>query len=333
MRRSSLLSRPGGTGRSSPASSLLVSSGDSGDDREDGTDSVTAVAFAAAFTAECDDDGDDDDDDMGLVIAESSSTINLDAHLTHEEVKFCVPEVNDLRVKVEHVAFDDVENGMTTTSSYRTLIESHDHTKMEEEDDDARDENVRATTAQGGFANRYLVVGWGNLSCVVTVTPTENAGPSKPAVSCLIDDLDGDLVSSSVGSLKRCIDTVNTSLSSWSQEPREYVAEIAINIKEEDTIYWVQGLCANLEKSLALGERGLEGLDRANCPSANFNDRVLKPVAAKLRAKMVFCNIRDVCIRDGVNCMCATSEEAEQMAEKKQNSSFRTAVEHLSRKH
>ena len=39
------------------------------------------------------------------------------------------------------------------------------------------------------------------------------------------------------------------------------------------------------------------------------------PVAAKLRAKMVFCNNRDVCIRDGVNCMCATSEEAERMAE------------------
>ena len=93
------------------------------------------------------------------------------------------------------------------------------------------------------------------------------------------------------------------------------MAEIAKNIKEGGTIYWVQGLCANLEKSLALGKRGLEVLDRANCPSANFNDRVLKPVAAKLRAKMVFCNIRDVCIRDGVNCMCATSEEAERMAE------------------
>ncbi len=160
---------------------------------------------------------------------------------------------------------------------------------------------------------------------------------------CDDDDDNIGLVSSSVGSLERCIDTINTSLSSWSQESREKLAEIAKNIKEGGTIYWVQGLCANLEKSLALGERGLEVLDRANCPSANFNDRVLKPVAAKLRAKMVFCNIRDLCIRDGVNCMCAMSEEAERMAEvigviaklahqKKRNSSFRTAVENLSRK-
>jgi hypothetical protein len=186
--RSSPLSRPGGTDGSSPSGSLLVSSGNGGDDREDGADSVTAAAFAAAFAAECDDDGDDNDDDIGLV-------------------------------------------------------------------------------------------------------------------------------SSSVGSLERCIDTINTSLSLWTQESREYLAEIAKNIKEGGTIYWVQGLCANLKKSLALGERGLKVLDRANCPSANFNDRVLKPVAAKLRAKMVFCNIRDVCIRDGVNCMCATSEEAERMAE------------------
>ncbi len=30
---------------------------------------------------------------------------------------------------------------------------------------------------------------------------------------------------------------------------------------------------------------------------------------------MVYCNIRDVCIRDGANCLPATSEEAERMAE------------------
>jgi hypothetical protein len=65
-RRSSPLSRPGGTDGSSPSGSLLVSSG---------ADSVTAASFAAAFAAEFD----DDDDDIGLVIAESPSTINLDA--------------------------------------------------------------------------------------------------------------------------------------------------------------------------------------------------------------------------------------------------------------
>ena len=209
-RRSSPLSRPGGTDGSSSAGSLLVSSGDGGDDREDGADSFTVPAFAATFAAECEDDGNDDDDDIGLV-------------------------------------------------------------------------------------------------------------------------------SSSVGSLERCIDTTNTSLSSWSQESREKLAEIAKNIKEGGTIYWVQGLCTNLEKSLALGERGLEVLDRPYCPSANFNIRVLKPVAAKLRAKMVFCNIQDVCIRDGVNCMCAMSEEAERMAEvisviAELAHQKKPAVENLSRK-
>ena len=56
---------------------------------------------------------------------------------------------------------------------------------------------------------------------------------------------------------------IDTSLSSWSRE-----AEFVKNIKERDIIYWVQGLCVNREKSLALGERGLEGFDRAKCPSA-----------------------------------------------------------------
>ena len=94
------------------------------------------------------------------------------------------------------------------------------------------------------------------------------------------------------------------------------MSEFAKNIKERDTIYWVQGLCPNSEKSLALGERGLKGLDRAKCPSANFSDRVLKPFAESLRAKKVYCcNIRDKCIWDGANCMCATHEEAERMAE------------------
>ena len=115
------------------------------------------------------------------------------------------------------------------------------------------------------------------------------------------------------------------------------------NIEEGDIIYWTQGLCPNSEKSLALGGRGLEGLDWESCPSANFTNKVLKQVAERLRAKMVYSNIRDVCIRDGVNCMCATSEEAERMAEvisviaelahqKKAKFIFRTAVENLSRK-
>ncbi len=135
----------------------------------------------------------------------------------------------------------------------------------------------------------------------------DGGNSTRHSVCRLIDDLDGNP--------ERCIHTINTSLSSWSQESLNFFAEFSKNIKERDIIYWVQGLCPNREKSLALGERGLEGLDRANCPSANFNDNVLESVAASLRAEKVYCNIRDVCIRDGEICMCATSEEAERMAE------------------
>ena len=113
----------------------------------------------------------------------------------------------------------------------------------------------------------------------------------------ILDDRDGDSVSSSVGSLERCLHAINTSLCSWPPESRNFLSEFAKNIKERDTIYWVQGLCPKREKSLALGKRGLEGLDRAYCPSANFNDRVLEPVADRLRAKMVYCNIQDECIQ------------------------------------
>ena len=117
--------------------------------------------------------------------------------------------------------------------------------------------------------------------------------------------------------VKRCIDTINTSLSSWSQESLDFLAKFVRNIKEGEIIYWTQGLCPNHEKSLALGGRGLEGFDRESCPSANFNDRILKPIAERLRAKMVYCNIRDVCVRsrDGANCFPATVKEAERLAE------------------
>ncbi len=121
-------------------------------------------------------------------------------------------------------------------------------------------------------------------------------------VGGLVDNrVDGDSVSGSVGSLEQCLHMINMSLSTWLQESRNFLSEFAKNIKEGDTIYWVQGLCPNREKSLALGERGLKGLDREKCPSANFSDRVLKPVAESLRAKKVYYNIRDECIRDGKN--------------------------------
>jgi hypothetical protein len=158
-----------------------------------------------------------------------------------------------------------------------------------------------------GLENDDLV-GLQNDNLVGFVSFIGDGGDStRHSVCRLIDDLDGDL--------ERCIHTINTSLSSWSQESLNFFAEFSKNIKEQDIIYWVQGLCPNREKSLSLGERGLEGLDRENCPSANFNDNVLESVAASLHAKKVYCNIQDVCIRDGENRMCTTSEEAEWMAE------------------
>ncbi len=115
-RRLSPLSCLGGKDGSSPSGSLLVSSG---------TDSDIADSFAAAFAPECDNDGDDDDNDIGLVIAESSSMINLNAHLTHKEVMFGVLEVDYFGLMVERVIFDNVD----------TPIESLDDAKTEEEDD------------------------------------------------------------------------------------------------------------------------------------------------------------------------------------------------------
>jgi hypothetical protein len=192
-----------------------------------------------------------------------------------------------------------------------------------------------------------LIGDGGNLTSHSVCRHIDDRGIDFDSINCGVDGLnnnsvDGDSVSGSIGSLERCIHTIDTSLSTWSQESHEYLAEIAKNIKEWEIIYWVQGLWPNPEKSLALGKRGLEGLDRAIFPSANFNDRILKPVAARLHAKMVYCNIRDVCIRDGVNCLPATHEEAKRLAEvisviaklvhqKKPNSSFRTAVGNLSR--
>ncbi len=71
-------------------------------------------------------------------------------------------------------------------------------------------------------------------------------------VSPTLDDRDGDLVSSSVGSLERCLHTINTSLCSWSPESRNFLSEFAKNIKERDTIYWVQGLCPTVKSLLLL---------------------------------------------------------------------------------
>jgi hypothetical protein len=181
---------------------------------------------------------------------------------------------------------------------------------VEEDDDDRKLPTKPLTMVTGLSATRSAVA--------LVKDPRTYSSKASRIVSPsfgILDDHDGDSVSSSVGSLERCLHTINTSLYLWSPESRNFLSEFAKNIKERKTIYWVQGLCPNRDKSLALGKRGLEGLDRAYCPSTNFNDRVLETVAERLRAKMVYCNIRDECIRDGENCMCATAEEAKRLAE------------------
>ena len=152
-----------------------------------------------------------------------------------------------------------------------------------------------------------------------------------------------DWVSSSVGSLERCLHMINTSLCSWLPESRNFLSEFAKNIKERETIYWVQGLCPNRAKSLALGERGLVGLDRAKCPSANFSDRILKPVAKSLRAKKVYCVIFGMNAFGTARIACAPRMKRRNgwlkllvsspisLTEKKPNSSSRTVEENLSR--
>ena len=159
----------------------------------------------------------------------------------------------------------------------------------------------------------------------------------------ILDDRDGDLVSSSVGSLEQCLHMINTSLCSWLPESRNFLSEFAKNIKERETIYWVQGLCPNHAKSLALGERGLAGLDRAKCPSANFGDRVFKPVAKSLRAKKVYCVIFRMNAFGTTRIACAPRMKRRNgwlkllvsspisLTEKKPNTSSRTAAENLSR--
>ncbi|KAL3767642.1 hypothetical protein ACHAW5_006880 [Stephanodiscus triporus] len=134
-----------------------------GVDLVDGVD-VAAAAFAAA-TVECVEDG----EDVGaLGIAGSSSTIDLDAHLTYEERVLGVPKVDvggDDRVVVsEHEAGGE-------TTSFQTPIESIAEAE-EAEGGGWEGSGATMTTTHGGYASRYLVGGRG--SCPITVTPTEN---------------------------------------------------------------------------------------------------------------------------------------------------------------
>jgi len=97
-------------------------------------------SFTATFAPECDNNGDDDDDDIGLVIAESSSMINLDAHLTHTEVMFGVPEVDDFGLMVERVIFDNNDDDEDDDDDDNDTDINNDDDN-DDDDDNADDED------------------------------------------------------------------------------------------------------------------------------------------------------------------------------------------------
>jgi len=77
-------------------------------------------------------------------------------------------------------------------------------------------------------------------------------------VGSLVDNrVYGDSVSGSVGSLERCIHTIDTSLSTWLQESRDSLTAFAKNIKEGDIIYWDHD---DQEREMAWSKRR-EGVD------------------------------------------------------------------------
>jgi hypothetical protein len=61
----------------------------------------------------------------------------------------------------------------------------------------------------------------------------------------------------------------------------------------------------------------LKDVDRAQCPSAQFNDQILVRIAQMLATGIMFCNFRGECKRtpDGKNCMNPTPKEAIKIVE------------------
>ena len=85
-----------------------------------------------------------------------------------------------------------------------------------------------------------------------------------------------------------------------------------------EKFYWCQGLCDCYTKSLMSSfGKTLVGIDRAQCPSAQFNDQILVKIAQALATGIMFCNFRGECTRkpDGKNCMDPTPEEAIEIVE------------------
>jgi hypothetical protein len=125
---------------------------------------------------------------------------------------------------------------------------------------------------------------------------------SKPASEAMIAELK-----------EKCISTINDNLTTFPVSLRGDFIERARTAAIGEKFYWCQGLCDYYTKSLMSGcGKTLVGFDRAQCPSAQFNDQILVRIAQALETGIMFCNFRGECKRtpDGKNCMSPTPEEA-----------------------
>jgi hypothetical protein len=92
---------------------------------------------------------------------------------------------------------------------------------------------------------------------------------SKPASEAMIAELK-----------VKCINTINDKLAAFPVRLRGDFIERARTAVIGEKFYWCQGLCDYYMKSLMSGcGETLVGFDRAQCPSAQFNDQILIRIA------------------------------------------------------
>ena len=142
------------------------------------------------------------------------------------------------------------------------------------------------------------------------------------------------------------IHTINTSLSSWSQQSRDYLTEFVKNINERDVIYWVQGLCANREKwkvpcSWQNGPRDLIRQNaRAQTSMITFSSRLQQAYVPR-RYIVIFGMYAfwmpeiacPPCLKRPKGWLKLFVSSPNLLTENKTNSTFRTVVGNWSRRH
>ena len=97
---------------------------------------------------------------------------------------------------------------------------------------------------------------------------------------------------------QQCIYTIKDKLAEFPTSHREVLIERVRTAVTWQKFYWCQGMCDYHKKSLMSGcGETLVGIDRAQCPSAEFNDKILVRIAQKLETGIMFCNFRAECKR------------------------------------